>query len=47
MKIIEKEVEAWLGSDTSIEECVSIITDIANGEYKVTMLKKDIESYGA
>lgn len=42
MKITENEVLEWLGSDVDIKECVSIITDVANGNYKKETLKSDI-----
>ncbi len=45
-KITEDMVQYWLGSDDQIQEAISTLTDIANGEYKPEIFKKDVlETY--
>lgn len=43
--ITDDETLAWLGSDVTFKDLVNIITEIANGDYLVEDLKKDIEGY--
>lgn len=40
-----EEVEAWLGSDITMDELISIVMDIANKDYPVEMLINDIDDY--
>lgn len=44
-KITTEDVLAWLGSDSSIEEAASILADIANGDYKPSLLKAEVSDY--
>ncbi len=44
-EITDDETLAWLGSDVTFKDLVNIITEIANGDYLVEDLKKDIEGY--
>lgn len=39
------DVEAWLGSDNTLEQAIEIITDIANGVYKPKDLKREVSDY--
>ena len=43
MKISKKMVEYWYGETILPKEVLQDIVDIANGDYKVTVLKKDIK----
>ena len=43
--ITEIDVELWLGSDVKKSELIEIITEIANGEYTVESLRKDVGYY--
>lgn len=45
-KVIEYEdVIDWLGEDTTVEDTVGILTDIANGVYSWEQLAEDIKQY--
>jgi hypothetical protein len=37
------QIEYWLGSDNTLEEAIEIITAIANEEYSVKNLIKDLD----
>jgi hypothetical protein len=39
------DVEAWLGSDNTLEQAIEIIADIANGVYKPKDLKQEVSDY--
>ena len=45
-KITARQVEAWLGSDTLPSEIHEILAELANGEYDVMQLARDIKAYG-
>ena len=42
MKITDKQVENWLGSDWSFSEIVLILTELANSDYDQKQLAQDI-----
>ena len=44
-EITQEQIEAWLGTDDILAEAVEVLTDIANGEYTVENLRKDIQDY--
>ena len=44
-KVTKLEVQRWLGSDTSMQECIEIIIDVANNNYESGQLYKDIKDY--
>ena len=44
-KFTQEQVEQWLGSDLSRKGVIELITDVANGDYPVEMLKSDISGY--
>ena len=41
----QDQVEQWLGSDLTRKGIIELLTDIANGDYPVEMLKSDISDY--
>ena len=43
--ISKVKVREWLGTDNQLEEAIEIIRDMANGDYSVELLKKDIIEY--
>ena len=43
--ITKHKVREWLGTDNQLEEAIEIIRDMANGDYSVELLKKDIIEY--
>jgi len=45
LKLTEADVTDWIGSDIGWREVIEILTEIANGDYKPTELKRDIK-YG-
>jgi hypothetical protein len=44
-KLTTEDVLAWLGSDSSIEEAASILAEIANGDYKVSLFRAEVSDY--
>ncbi len=42
--ITYENTEFWLGSDSTLDEAIEVITDVANGKYTPETLKKDILS---
>ena len=46
-KVTKLEVEQWLGGsgNLSLQECIEIITDVANKNYESEQLHKDIKYY--
>jgi hypothetical protein len=45
MKITREQMLAWLGSDVTMDMLVSMLIDIANGEYEPDALQKDVWCY--
>lgn len=46
MEITREMVELWVGSDTQRSGILEILYELANGEYEVEQMKKDIvETY--
>jgi hypothetical protein len=45
VKITNNHVYNWLGSDVSKQDLIEILADIANGNYSVEELKKDVQDY--
>lgn len=45
MKITEEQVEAWVGSDASVDNYIELITELANGDYKLDTLVSDITEF--
>ena len=39
------EVKSWVGSDTTRDELIDMVMEIANGIYRVEQLKQDINDY--
>ena len=46
-KITPEDVLAWLGSDNTLDQAIEIIADIANGDYKPSLLRREISDYNA
>jgi len=46
-KVTKHEVEQWLSGsgNLSMQECIEIITDVANKNYESEQLHKDIKNY--
>ena len=46
-KVRKHEVEQWLGGlgNLNLQECIEIITDVANKNYESEQLHKDIKHY--
>lgn len=45
VKLSFEQVQAWIGSDTSRNELITMIKEIANGEYNPSVLYGDIATY--
>lgn len=47
MKIKKQDIKAWLGGtgNFTVEDLLTLVTEIANGEYEVSQLKQDIQFY--
>jgi hypothetical protein len=43
-KVTKKMVEYWLGTDNQLKEAIEVIEELANGQYTVDNLNKDIIS---
>lgn len=46
-KITIEQVEAWLGSDNTLEEALQVLADVANDDYSGAELERDIRNYQA
>lgn len=46
-EITADQVLAWIGSESSIEDCAEILADIANGKYKPKDLRQEVSDYNA
>lgn len=42
-KYTPQQVEHFLGSDITLDECIAILTELANGEYRIDQLRSDID----
>lgn len=40
-------VEAWMGSDATISDYADIIASLANGEYKPSDCRKEVNDYNS
>ncbi len=45
MKVTKEQMLAWLGSDVTMDMLVSMLVDIANGEYEPDALQMDVHCY--
>ena len=45
--ITGKDVVFWLGGtgNFTLDDCIEIISQVANGDYEVDQLKKDVRDY--
>lgn len=43
--ITKEQLVAWLGSDATLDEALSVILDVANGHYPPHILFDDISIY--
>jgi len=41
-KVTQGQVEFWLGTDWKLPEIIETLTDVANGDYKPTLLSQDV-----
>jgi hypothetical protein len=44
-KVTPDQVLAWLGSESTLDECADILASIANGEYKPADLRQEVSDY--
>jgi len=44
-KITKKMVEEWLGTENPLEEAIEVIEELANGQYTIDGLNRDIIEY--
>jgi len=42
MKIMEQDIEHWLGGDNTLPEAIEVLAAIANGEYKPELFKEEV-----
>tara|TARA_X000001316_G_C903045_1_gene20631 strand:- start:330 stop:482 length:153 start_codon:yes stop_codon:yes gene_type:complete len=42
MKIMEQDIEHWLGGDNTLPEAIEVLTAIANGEYEPELFKEEV-----
>ena len=45
LKITEKMLLDWLGSDNTLKESLSVVLAVANGTYTPKLLREEIISY--
>ncbi len=46
MKIIsKKQMELWLGSDTTKETLITLLTELVNGRYSINAFRHDVKIY--
>ena len=46
-KFTLEQVKFWIGSDASFDDVCGIIQEVANGDYDIKQLSKDIKSTGS
>jgi len=44
-KIIEYQIEDWLGSDDTLQKALECLREIANGDYKPEEFRQDVYDY--
>ena len=44
-RVTKQMVEEWLGTDNKLEEAIEVIQELANGQYTIDNLNKDIIQY--
>jgi hypothetical protein len=45
VKVTKEQLSAWLGSDVTKDTLMSLLLEIANGEYDAETLRSDINLY--
>ena len=45
MKVTKEQLIAWLGSDVTMDALMSMLLEIANGEYEPDALQMDVWCY--
>ena len=45
VKVTKEQLAAWLGSDVTKDTLMSLLLEIANGEYDAETLRSDINLY--
>jgi len=44
-RVTKQMVEYWLGTDNQLKEAIEVIQELANGQYTIDNLNKDIIQY--
>ena len=44
-RVSKQMVEYWLGTDNQLKEAIEVIQELANGQYTIDNLNKDIIQY--
>ena len=44
-KVTKEAVREWLGTDNPLKEAIEVIEELANGQYTIDLLNKDIIEY--
>ena len=45
MPIPKKMIKEWIGTDNPLKEAIEVIEELANGQYTIDLLNKDIIEY--
>lgn len=46
-RVTNKMVADWFGSNSSREDAIEILTNLANGEYSAVTMREEVEGYYA
>ena len=44
-RVTKQMVEEWLGTSNQLDEAIEVIQELANGQYTIDLLNKDIIQY--
>ena len=45
MKITKEQIENWVGGDSTVDACLSVLEDLVNGEYSISEMRNDVINY--
>ena len=45
MRITKKQIENWVGGDSTVDACLSVLEDLVNGEYSISEMRNDVIDY--
>ena len=45
MKITKEQIENWVGGDSTVDACLSVLEDLVNREYSISEMRNDVIDY--